>query len=152
MSSIISGSSGYIYAMSCGAIPDLIKLGATTKSPTERAKQLTASTSSPSPFVVLYSKRVSDCTAAEALLHERFADRRVNDGREFFQITLEEAALSMDRIAQIYRCLPSSSPAKMPLPWSELFASFDQNGPDELTAEEQAKCRALANKLYGSRL
>lgn len=144
MSKIPSGSSGYIYAMACGAMPDLIKLGATTKSPVERAKQLTDSTSSPSPFTVLYSKRVSDCTAAEALLHERFADQRVNDVREFFSITLEEAVFTMDRIARLYGYLPPDSPATMPLPWSELFASFDQDGPPELTVEERAKCKKLA--------
>lgn len=142
-----SSKTGFIYAMSCGAMPDLIKLGGTSKSPAERAKQLTASTSAPSPFVVLYSKRVSDWRAAEALLHERFSEERTNDAREFFQISLEDAVFSMDHVARLYSYLSPDGPAMMPLPWAELFNSFDQNGGPELTAEEQRKCRQLAAKL-----
>lgn len=140
---------GFVYAMTSGSLQDsgLIKIGRCTCPPLERAKQLTSSTAAPSPFVVLYSKKVSDCVAAEALLHERFADRRINDKREFFQVSLEEVAFSMDRVARLYSYLSPDGPAMMPLPWAELFNSFDQNEGSELTAEEQRKCRQLAAKL-----
>lgn len=148
MSKIPLGTKGFCYCAVCGSLPDLVKIGATTKSPAERAKQLTASTSSPTPFTIVYSKRVSDCNAAEALLHERFAEQRVNDDREFFSITVEEAMRAMDHVARLYQDFPPDSPAVMPLPWAELFNSFDQNGPQYLTEDEQAQCRELAAKLH----
>jgi len=148
MSSIPLNSKGCIYAMSCGAIPDLIKLGCSTCVPVERAKQLTAATASPAPFIVLYSRRVSDCNLAEALLHERFDEFRVNEKREFFRISLEDAARAMDEISRRFDEIPEDSPAKMPLPWSTLFATFPDNSDNrELTAEEQNACRRLEKQL-----
>ena len=124
----------------------IVKLGCSTAHPDSRAKQLTASTSSPTPFRLLYCRKVGDCNAAEALLHERFADRRINEKREFFRVTLEEATLAMDRIAQMYPC--SFGGNDMSLPWSKLFATFQYDGaPERLSPAESAKCRALERAL-----
>lgn len=35
----------------------------------------------------------------------------------------------------------------MQLPWSELFNSFDQRGPESLTEVERQRCRKLARNL-----
>lgn len=147
MSKIPIGEKGYVYAMSCGW-PNMLKIGVTTDLPVERARQLTASTSSPSPFVVVYSRQVADCNLVEEILHERFSDRRVNAKREFFNVSLEEVARSMDQLAKMYPYIGAGSAARMSLPWSELFATFDQDGPPELTPEERRKCRELAAQLH----
>ena len=104
-----------------------------------RAKQLSAATASPTPFTVLYSRAVADCNEVEARMHAIFADRRVNEGREFFSVSLYEAATALDGLCGDKRFKP-----KPLTPWAELFASFPDDGSGrELTLEERARCRAL---------
>lgn len=138
MSSISRGQAGYIYIMGTSA-HSYLKIGQTTLDPATRAKQLSAATASPTPFTVLYSRAVTDCNEAEAKMHVAFADRRVNDGREFFSVSLYEAAIMLDRI-----CGSSQFKPKPLTPFSELFASFPDDGGDRaLTPEEQTRCREL---------
>lgn len=158
MSSIPLGTPGWIYAMSCGAMPGLIKLGVTTLTPAARARQLSAATASPAPFVVLYSKHVSDCNAAEAVIHGRFAAERINDKREFFNVSFERAAALMDEIAKEFPFNRSQnersakeSVTTMRFPWAELFATFPDDGTDrELNDKERQAVRELSHRLASS--
>lgn len=67
--------------MSINFVP--IKIGMTTKSPEERAEEL-SNTSVPTPFSVVWSAEVLDAAAAEKYLHGLLHHSRVNDSREFF--------------------------------------------------------------------
>lgn len=139
MSSIPRYTAGILYAMTNASMPGLVKIGVTTDTAANRAKQLSAATASPTPFHVVYQKVVSDCNDAEAKVHAALADRRVNDGREFFEVSVYEAAVAMDRICGGERYKP-----KPLTPFSELFASFPDDGSGrELTPQERARCRAL---------
>jgi hypothetical protein len=145
MSSISSGSPGFVYIATSSTLSaaGLLKIGATTHDPDLRMKQLSASTSSPTPFFVAYSRRVPDVNLAERELHEFFEDRRVNEGREFFQVTLYEAAITLDRLVGGMPELVDQPET----PFSELFASFPDDGTGrELTEFEAAQCRELAAK------
>jgi hypothetical protein len=131
--------------MTNASMPGLVKIGVTTDTATNRAKQLTAATASPTPFHVVYQKVVSDCNEAEAKVHAALAGRRVNEGREFFEVSVYEAAIAMDRICGGERYQP-----KPLTPWAELFASFPDDGDGRaLTREEQARCRALEKEQRG---
>ncbi len=139
MSKIPLGTPGIIYILSNESMPGILKIGATTDTAVARAKQLSSATAAATPFVVLYSKSVSDCNEVEAQMHRAFADRRVNDGREFFEVSLYEVATTLDRI-----CGSRGFNPEPQTPWAELFATFPDDGSArELTAEERAKCRAL---------
>lgn len=122
----------------------LIKIGSTTDLPENRARQLTASTSSPTPFHVLYHRFVSDCTLIESVMHERFDHCRVNEGREFFAVPVSEAVKALDELAG----REDEETAILPdLSFSELFATFPDDGSArELTEHEKALCRALESK------
>ncbi len=75
---------GFVYIMRSPAHElDVYKIGLTTKSPEERAKQLNK-TSTPLPLEVLASWQVGDCKAVEAEIHKRLDDYRINPRREFF--------------------------------------------------------------------
>jgi hypothetical protein len=125
--------------MTNASMPGLVKIGVTTDTAANRAKQLSAATASPTPFHVVYHKFVSDCNDAEARVHAALADRRVNDGREFFEVSVYEAAVTMDRVCGGERFKP-----KPLTPFAEMFASFPDDGSGrELTPEERAQCRAL---------
>lgn len=139
MSRIKLGSKGVLYTMVNESMPGLVKIGATTDDPRFRAKQLSASTSAPTPFVCAYSREVWDVNAAEALAHEMVAEHRVNDGREYFAIPVHRAIAIIDLIA-------GGTGVRMdpPTPMSELFNSFPDDGSARtLTPEERTKCREL---------
>ncbi len=143
MSKIPLGAPGTVYVMSNVSMPGILKIGATTDTAVNRAKQLTASTSSPTPFVVLYHRPVPDVNAAEAAMHRAFAGQRVNEGREFFAVSLYEAARTLDAL-----CGEILSKLEPRTPYAELFATFPDDGTGrELDSEERAACRRLKGGL-----
>lgn len=93
---------GYVYVLINPALKGQVKIGMTTKSPEQRAVEL-STTGIPHEFVVVYSERVSDCEQVERLLHERLAAMRVNPNREFFQITPQLAVRAVLEVAEPYR-------------------------------------------------
>lgn len=143
MSRIANGSPGWVYCLGNASMYEpgsgpLLKVGATTGTPQERARQLTAATASPTPFTVLYCREVADVNKAEAQIHSALAAHRVNDRREFFRVSVYEAARTLDAI-----CGSVFSKLDPPTPFSELFASFQDSDDPELNAEEQRACRRL---------
>ena len=82
---------GYVYAMNNEAMPGLIKIGMTTDSPEERAKELSSATGVPFPFKVIVCKKVHNPKVKEAAIHELLSTLgfRVNERREFFNCSLQ---------------------------------------------------------------
>jgi hypothetical protein len=77
-------SYGFVYIMSNASFPGLYKVGYTTGSPFKRAKELSASTSVPTPFDVICYAEYADVEDHETRVHDTVADLRVSDRREFF--------------------------------------------------------------------
>lgn len=87
----VSQNKGYIYLLRNAAHDlDVFKIGLTTKTVEERAKQLSG-TPSPDKFVIINRWSVEDCVLAEKLIHEKLDSYRLNPKREFFKIKLEDA-------------------------------------------------------------
>lgn len=80
---------GWIYVLSNEYMPGIYKVGMTRTSPEIRAKELSSSTGVPYPFKVEAAFHCEDPVKAERDLHEAFADKRVNNSREFFKENLE---------------------------------------------------------------
>ena len=96
----MSHSKGIIYVLTNKKMPGLVKIGKTKRSELEpRLKEL-YNTSVPLPFDVAFACEVDIqyCDDIEFALHNAFADRRVNDRREFFE-------LSPDRVIPILKLL-----------------------------------------------
>ncbi len=70
---------------------DALKIGRTSRSPEERAAELSTSSGVPTKFLIAYKQFVSDCEQVEKLVHKRLNQYRINDDREFFQVCLSEA-------------------------------------------------------------
>jgi hypothetical protein len=86
-----SQNKGYIYLLRNAAHElDIFKIGLTTKTVEERAKQLSG-TSSPDKFLIVNRWIVNDCVLAEKLIHDKLEGYRFNSNREFFKIKLEDA-------------------------------------------------------------
>lgn len=93
-----NNSFGYVYVMINPSLPDIVKIGKTTRDPNERAKELSAASGVPTPFIVVYYKPFKDCHLAELVIHKYFEDKgaRVNGNREFFKVTTVEAIDMID--------------------------------------------------------
>jgi hypothetical protein len=143
-----SAATGYVYALVNSSMPGLVKIGCSTNHPLERARQLSASTSAATPFVVAFQRHISFPFRAEAAIHVALADYRINDSREFFRIPLHKAIEQIERFDEIPECAPRRNVEEMALPWAELFSSFRDDGSDRtLDEQEQALCRDLAHRL-----
>ena len=81
---------GYVYCMSNPSMPGILKVGMTTRTPEDRAKEL-FKTGLPTPFKVEFAKLVSEPKKKETTLHlllEQYTER-VNAKREFFRVSPE---------------------------------------------------------------
>ncbi|SKC69602.1 GIY-YIG nuclease family protein [Paraburkholderia hospita] len=81
---------GYVYVISNKAMPNFVKVGFTTRSPKERAIELSG-TASPYPAVVEYSVFVDNAPAFEREVHRRLAAQRVSKSREWFKCSRAKA-------------------------------------------------------------
>jgi hypothetical protein len=70
----------------------------TTKTPEERAQELSRATGIPHDFEVLYEQHVTDCKRAEQLLHRKLTQYR-STAKEFFQIPLKAAIKALEDVA-----------------------------------------------------
>lgn len=83
-------SKGYVYVLINSAMPGYVKIGRTIGDPAARAAQL-FSTGVPVPFDVAASFLAPDCVSLEAECHKRLDKYRVDTGREFFSVPLNDA-------------------------------------------------------------
>jgi len=82
---------GIVYVLTNPAMPDIVKIGMTSRDTVEiRMKEL-FSTSIPLPFECEYACKVEDCNKVEKALHMAFHPYRIHPQREFFKINPEQA-------------------------------------------------------------
>ena len=101
---------GWVYVLTNPAMPGLVKVGHTARTPEVRAAELSAATGVPGRFAVAWSHPVQDHEALEGLAHGRLARYRVNNNREFFNCT----------VAQARRIIEQEARAQL-LPWWRLI-------------------------------
>lgn len=85
-------SSGYIYVLANSSMPNVVKVGKTTRDPANRAKELAGVTAVPTPFIVVYQIYVEDCDAVESAVHFALSEagHRVSQNREFFSAPVSD--------------------------------------------------------------
>jgi hypothetical protein len=94
---------GHVYILMNAAIPGLLKIGKTTRTPEERAEELSRTPGVPAPFHVAYAEDVPDCDGAEKMIHSSLDKYRENNRREFFRLPLRDAVNIMRYIASTLR-------------------------------------------------
>lgn len=117
---------GYLYVLANSAMPGLVKVGKTTRSPSERAGELSGVTGLPTPFIVVYEQLFEDCGSAESFVHAYLEQEgyRISDNREFFSAPVN---LVVRAITLASGAIDESQPAP------ELADDFLERGePDEL--------------------
>ena len=85
--------SGYIYILINPTLNGLVKIGKTSKTSEERAKELSSATGVPTQFIVAYDKFFEDIDLAENHVNEVIKNmgHHVFPNKEFFDIPLKEA-------------------------------------------------------------
>ncbi|WP_418113608.1 GIY-YIG nuclease family protein [Vibrio scophthalmi] len=85
-----SNTFGFVYVLSNESMPGLVKVGLTTALPEDRSKQL-FTTAIPTPFEVEFRIMTSNPNMLESKAHAILDDVRVNNRREFFRTSIEDA-------------------------------------------------------------
>jgi hypothetical protein len=84
-----------VYVLTNEAMPGLVKVGLTTDSVESRVAQLSAHSGVPLPFECYFAAEVSDSSRIEKILHQLFAEHRINPKREFFRLDPEKVVLAL---------------------------------------------------------
>ena len=82
---------GWLYILSRKDEPDILKVGMTTRSVTERVKEINSATGVLRPYSAREVYEVENAKEAEKLVFKLLADYRIREDREFFQIPFAEA-------------------------------------------------------------
>jgi hypothetical protein len=83
--------SEYIYVLVNRSIPNMVKIGMTTRSVDERAREINRGTGVPTPWIPVYSLPCYASGILEKRVHERLAQYRINEDREMFGVTSNTA-------------------------------------------------------------
>ena len=83
--------------------PGLLKIGYTKKLPEERAKQISAATGVAMPYKVEWAYQCFNGETVEREVHHKLKPFRVNNNKEFFQISLEEAKETINLIGNKFK-------------------------------------------------
>jgi hypothetical protein len=76
---------GWVYVLTNEAMPGLVKVGRTSKTPEIRAQELSSETSVPGPFVVAYAAYASNHEQAEKVVHRKLRSEGLHANKEFFK-------------------------------------------------------------------
>lgn len=88
---------GKVYIMRNPAFKDnILKVGKTTRTSEERAKELGKPTGVPDNFIVLHEQTFEDCDKAENDIHELLKPYRYRLNKEFFEVDLAIAVRFLD--------------------------------------------------------
>jgi cold shock CspA family protein len=84
---------GFVYLLINPSMQGLVKIGKTKRDPNSRAKELSAVTGVPTPFILVFDAYFADCSRAEEYVHT-FLDAkgyRISTNREFFSVPVNDA-------------------------------------------------------------
>lgn len=87
----MNNNSQIVYVLTNEAMPNLVKIGKTTRSDVQTRMNELYSSGVPFQFECVYAVEVDDCSVVEKALHVAFNPNRVNPKREFFSIDPEQA-------------------------------------------------------------
>ena len=81
----------WVYILSNPTQPGLLKIGYTKNLPEKRAKQISSATGVALPYKVEWAYQCFNGEMVEREVHHKLKTQRINNSKEFFQISLEEA-------------------------------------------------------------
>ena len=76
----------YVYVLVNKSVPNMVKIGMTTNTPDERARQISSATGVATPWIPVFSFQCYRSDLLESDVHEHLHHCRVNKNREMFAI------------------------------------------------------------------
>lgn len=76
----------YVYVLVNKSVPNMVKIGMTTNTPEERAREISRATGVATPWIPVYSFQCYRSDLLESEIHEYLHHCRVNKHREMFAI------------------------------------------------------------------
>ena len=92
----------WVYILSNPTMPYMFKIGYTKNTPDERARQISNATGVALPYKVEWAYHCYDGFGLEQEVHHKLEAYRVNNNREFFQISLDEAKDTVVELGKRY--------------------------------------------------
>lgn len=99
---------GFVYCLSNESMPGLYKIGYTTRSPMQRAEELSRSTGVPTHFDVWFYLETQNPAQVEKRIHDEMARYRTNECREFFSVDDREIFALFELIDDCQGCIAQS--------------------------------------------
>ena len=84
-------NAGWVYILSKREQPDILKIGMTHRSISQRVKEINSATGVLIPFAARHVFRVNDAARAEREVFELLAEYRLRSDREFFKLPFSKA-------------------------------------------------------------
>jgi hypothetical protein len=97
--------SQYVYILVNPSVPNICKIGFTTTSVYQRVKEINSATGVIIPWYSVYSYKCPDGRALEQEVHKSLEIRglRVNNDREGFSVTTEDARILIEALGKKYQ-------------------------------------------------
>lgn len=92
----------WVYILSNPSMPGMVKIGYTNNEPDVRVKEINRATGIPTDFVVEFALPCVNGYEVEQLVHEELEDLRVNNRKEFFKVSVEDAVYLIQEIGEDY--------------------------------------------------
>ena len=95
-------ASEYVYVLVNKSVPNMVKIGMTTSTPDERARQISAATGVPTPWISVFSYACYRSDLLEGDIHQHLREYRVNNKREMFAIDSHTAQRVIEELGYKY--------------------------------------------------
>ena len=92
----------YVYVLVNKSVPNMVKIGMTTNTPDQRARQISAATGVVTPWIPVYSFACYRSDLLEEEVHQHFNYCRVNTHREMFAIDSHTAQKVIEELGYKY--------------------------------------------------
>lgn len=93
----------WVYILSNPTSPGLLKIGYTKQTPEERCKQISSATGVALPYKVEWAYKCFNGENVERQVHHKLKAYRVNNNKEFFQVSLDEAKETINLIGNKFK-------------------------------------------------
>jgi len=92
----------YVYVLVNKSVPNMVKIGMTTNTPDERARQISAATGVATPWISVFSYACYRSDLLEEEIHEHLKEYRVNNKREMFAVDSHTAQQVIEELGYKY--------------------------------------------------
>ena len=92
----------YIYVLINKSMPGMVKIGMTTNTPDQRAREISKATGVPTPWICVYFFKCYRSDLLEKEIHDYLSEYRVNTHREMFSIDSYTAQQIIEQLGKNY--------------------------------------------------